>query len=129
MENFSDVIAEQNEAYDALLALERTREESARSLQRRMAAADDLLGPEPAPDHEKAVVVIRIYTADQCYTRRFTRSKNLLEAIHLYLASRGHEAGDLSTYGRRVIKKPRDLNQLIKSSNGRLALYFGERPR
>ena len=46
-ENFRDLIQDQNEAYDELLAQDIAQRESFAALERRMGHADDLLGPEP----------------------------------------------------------------------------------
>ena len=61
-ENFRDLIQDQNEAYDELLAQDIAQRESFAALERRMGHADDLLGPEPdfqeAQDHTGAKIHI-----------------------------------------------------------------------
>ena len=132
-ENFSELIREQNEAYDELLAQDLAERETFAALERRMSAADDLLGPEPELEAEQAnpgIVVIRIYTSQGCVRRRF-RAKSpdgLLSAIHLYLESLGHFEEDnpvLSTFDRVITTQ--DLKNFLAKGGG--ALYLNKRPR
>ena len=131
-----ELIREQNEEFEALLAQEKEKQEISESLevifqtqlrkmkikrfslQRRMVLAGELLGPEPAPKSDD-FTLIRIYTPEGCYTRRFPR-QNLMEAIHLYLNSLGHFEADLRTYDGQRINKTLCTYKLYKG----LSLYL-----
>ena len=138
-QNFSELIREQNEAYDELLAQDLAERESFAALERRMGDADDLLGPEPdfvetveeeAASKNPRIVVIRIYTSQGLHRRRF-RAKSpdrLQNAIYLYLESLGHfeeENPVLSTFDGGVMTT-RDLKDFLAKGGG--ALYLNKGP-
>ena len=132
-ENFRDLIQDQNEAYDELLAQDIAQRESFAALERRMGHADDLLGPEPdfqTPDSQDGrIVVIRIYTSTAVYRRRFLAKSpdRLLNAIYLYLESLGHLQEDtednLKTFDSKLTR--RDLQDFLAKGGG--ALYLNKR--
>ena len=136
-QNFSELIREQNEAYDELLARDLAERESFAALERRMGDADDLLGPEPdfveelEASKSPGIVVIRIYTPQGLQRRRF-RAKSpdrLLNAIHLYLESLGYfeeENPVLSTFDRGVMTT-QNLKDFLAKGGG--ALYLNKEPQ
>ena len=129
-ENFRELIEDQNEAYEELLAQDIAHRESFAALERRMGHADDLLGPEP-DFQEEGIVVIRIYTPAGCYRRRFVEKSpdRLLNAIHLYLESLGHleedTSGNLKTFDSAALTS-RDLEEFLAKGGG--AVYLNKRP-
>ena len=132
-ENFRDLIQDQNEAYDELLAQDIAQRESFAALERRMGHADDLLGPEPdfqtQDSQDGRIVVIRIYTSTAVYRRRFLAKSpdRLLNAIYLYLESLGHLQEDtldnLKTFDSAVLTR-RDLEDFLAKGGG--AVYLNK---
>jgi hypothetical protein len=133
--SFSDLIRDQNEAFENLLGDEVQKAEATSHKMRRMVEAEQRLGPEPTVEdhgHRAGIIVIRIYTPEKCCQRRFAyKRKNptkLLQDIHLYLESLGlMEAteDDLTTFDRsHIIKNGTDLADLIKENGSKLSLYF-----
>ena len=132
-ENFREIIQDQNEAYEELLAQDIAQRESFAALERRMGHADDLLGPEPdfqTPDSQDGrIVVIRIYTSTAVYRRRFLAKSpdRLLNAIYLYLESLGHLQEDtldnLKTFDSGVLTR-RDLEDFLAKGGG--AVYLNK---
>ena len=124
MQNSRDLIKEQDEAFEALLAEQIAHEEEANVVQRRMALANELNSPEPE-EGDDDTVVIRIYAPDCCHRRRFRKNPSI-EDIYLYLESLGYFNGDLSTFDRsRILETDEDLASLLVKTNG-AALYLSQ---